>query len=70
VEVLSLFYFIFLFIYSHVHTLFGSFLHPAPLPHPLPPSPLPLAPKGVVLKRGGVSLWKEEKKVCKVIQKY
>jgi hypothetical protein len=20
-------------IYSHVHTLFGSFLHPAPLPH-------------------------------------
>jgi hypothetical protein len=29
-----------LFIYSHVHTLFGSFLPPAPLPHPLSPSPL------------------------------
>jgi hypothetical protein len=28
-----------LFIYSHVHTLFGSFLHPAPLHHP---SPTPL----------------------------
>jgi hypothetical protein len=28
-----------LFIYSHVHTLFGSFLYPAPLPHPFP-SPL------------------------------
>jgi hypothetical protein len=27
----------FFFIYSHVHTLFGSFLHPAPLPHPSPP---------------------------------
>jgi hypothetical protein len=24
-----------LFIYSHVHTLFESFLPPAPLPHPL-----------------------------------
>jgi hypothetical protein len=31
--------FFFLFIYSHVHTLFGSFLHPAPFPHPVPPSP-------------------------------
>jgi hypothetical protein len=29
-------FWLFLFIYSHVHTLFGSFLHPAPLPHPLP----------------------------------
>jgi hypothetical protein len=30
----------FLFIYSHVHTLFGSFLHPVPLPYhfPLPHS--------------------------------
>jgi hypothetical protein len=28
----------FLLIYSHVHTLFGSFLHPAPLPHTSPPS--------------------------------
>jgi hypothetical protein len=28
----------FFFFYSHVHTLFGSFLPPAPLPHPLPPS--------------------------------
>jgi hypothetical protein len=30
----------FLFIYSHVHTSFGSFLHPAPLPHisPFPSS--------------------------------
>jgi hypothetical protein len=29
-----------LFMYSHVHTSFGSFLHPAPLPHlvSLPPS--------------------------------
>jgi hypothetical protein len=25
-----------LFIYSHVHTLFGSFLHPAPLPRSVP----------------------------------
>jgi hypothetical protein len=29
-----------LFIYSHVHTLFGSFLPPAPLLHPLPHSSL------------------------------
>jgi hypothetical protein len=28
-----------LFIYSHVHTLFGSFLPPAPFPHALLPSP-------------------------------
>jgi hypothetical protein len=32
-----------LFICSHVHTLFGSFLHPAPLPHP---SPLPTSVPG------------------------
>jgi hypothetical protein len=30
-----LFYFILLFIYLHVHTLFGSLLPPVPLPHPL-----------------------------------
>jgi hypothetical protein len=30
----------FLFFYSHVHTLFRSFLPPAPLPHPVFPSPL------------------------------
>jgi hypothetical protein len=29
-----------LFIYSHVHTLFGSFLPLTPLPHFLSPSPL------------------------------
>jgi hypothetical protein len=29
----------FLFIYSHVHTLFGPFLPPAPYPLPLPFSP-------------------------------
>jgi hypothetical protein len=28
-----------LFIYSHVHMLFESFIHPALLPHPFPPSP-------------------------------
>jgi hypothetical protein len=33
-----LFYF-FKFIYSHVHTLFGSFLLPAPLPHAFPSVP-------------------------------
>jgi hypothetical protein len=33
--------FFILFIYSHVHTLFGSFLPPAPLPHPLRPPPSP-----------------------------
>jgi hypothetical protein len=27
------------FIYSHAHTLFGSFLPPAPHFHPLPPTP-------------------------------
>jgi hypothetical protein len=27
------------FIYLYVHTLFGAFLPPAPLPFPLPPSP-------------------------------
>jgi hypothetical protein len=32
--------FLLLFFYSHVHTLFGSFLPPAPLFHLLPPSPL------------------------------
>jgi hypothetical protein len=39
---LGLFYFIYflLFIYSHVHTLFGSFLPPAPRPHLWPPFPL------------------------------
>jgi hypothetical protein len=40
----SLFYF--LFIYSHVHTLFGSFL--PPVPHPLPSS-LPLFQSGTIL---------------------
>jgi hypothetical protein len=30
--------FLLLFIYSHVHTLFGSFFHPA-FPHPFPPAP-------------------------------
>jgi hypothetical protein len=35
----SFFWFIYLFSFYHVHTLFGSFLHPASL-HPLiPPSP-------------------------------
>jgi hypothetical protein len=28
------FFFLLLFIYSHVYTLFGSFLYPASLPHP------------------------------------
>jgi hypothetical protein len=31
---------IFLFIYSHVHKLFGPFLPPAPHPLPLPVTPL------------------------------
>jgi hypothetical protein len=35
-----LFIYLFLFIYSHVHTLFGSFLSPAPNPLPLRPTPL------------------------------
>jgi hypothetical protein len=30
--VIYLFIYLLLFIYSHVHTLFGSFLHPAPHP--------------------------------------
>jgi hypothetical protein len=34
------FYLLLLYIYSHVHTLFGSFLPPAPLPQPLPPFPV------------------------------
>jgi hypothetical protein len=33
--------FFFLFIYSHVHTLLGSFLPPALRPHPLSSSPPP-----------------------------
>jgi hypothetical protein len=33
-------FFLLLFFYSHVHTLFGSFLPPSPLPHHLPPSSL------------------------------
>jgi hypothetical protein len=32
--------FIIIIFYSHVHTLFGSFLPPAPFFHPLPPYPL------------------------------
>jgi hypothetical protein len=34
------FFFLLLFIYSHVHTLFGSFLPTAPGSHPLSPTPL------------------------------
>jgi hypothetical protein len=49
--------FFFLFIYSHVHTLFGPFLPPCPLPPLCPPTPsrfqaepvLPFSP--VLLKR-------------------
>jgi hypothetical protein len=37
---LLLFFNVYIFFYSHVHTLFGSFLPPAILPHSFPPSPL------------------------------
>jgi hypothetical protein len=39
-------FFFFFFIYSHVHTLFGSFLLPAPLP---PYSPFPLSSRQVLV---------------------
>jgi hypothetical protein len=43
IRVLFVFFFLvyLFFIYSHVHTLFGSFL--PPISHPHPPSPTPLA---------------------------
>jgi hypothetical protein len=51
---LNSFFLIFLlFIYSHVHTLFGSFLPPAPLPHLLTPSPL----SSMQVLYTAVSLW-------------
>jgi hypothetical protein len=43
-EGISIFYltdFLLLFIYSHMRTLFGSFLHLALLPKLSPPSPVP-----------------------------
>jgi hypothetical protein len=52
--------FILLFIYSHVHTLFGSFLLPAPLSHTLSPSP-PQLQAGPVLPLSLVLLKKRDK---------
>jgi hypothetical protein len=55
-----------LFIYSHVHTLFGSFLHPAPFSHLLLLSPLqfqagPVLPLSLVLLKKRHKHNKEDK---------
>jgi hypothetical protein len=51
----------FLFIYSHVHTLFGSFLLPVPLPHPLPPFPPSVLPLSLILLKKRHKHNKEDK---------
>jgi hypothetical protein len=54
-----------LFIYSHVHTLFGSFLHSFPLPHSYPhPSQFqagPVLPLSLILLKKRQSHNKEDK---------
>jgi hypothetical protein len=62
---LLLFGFFVLFIYSHVLTLFGSFLHPDPLLH-LPPSPPqfqagPVLPLSLILLKKGHKHNKKDK---------
>jgi hypothetical protein len=67
--VVSLFLKKFLFIYSHVHTLFGSFLPPTPLPKPLPPIPphfqaKPVLPISLILLKRRHKYNKENKAFC------
>jgi hypothetical protein len=55
-----------LFIYSYVHTLFGSFLHPAPLPYVLPHFPNqfqagPVLPLSLILLKKRLKPNKEDK---------
>jgi hypothetical protein len=54
-----------LFIYSHVHTLFGSFLPRAPLPSPLPLPPQfqagPVLPLSLILLKKRHKPDKEDK---------
>jgi hypothetical protein len=67
VGVLFFFFFIylFIFIYSHLHTLFGSFLHPAPLPHSASLLPQfhadPVLPLSLILLNKWLKHNKEEK---------
>jgi hypothetical protein len=58
-----------LFIYSHVCTLFGSFLPPAPIPHPLVPCPPcfqaePVLPLSLILLRKRHSIIMTAKPFC------
>jgi hypothetical protein len=52
------------FIYSHVHTLFGSFLHPVPLPHPSPlPRSVPGRSRSALITDFGFIFFFSEKKI-------
>jgi hypothetical protein len=68
-SVLSFFFLFFKFIYSHEHTFFRSFLHPAPLYHPLPSSPTqfqegPVLPLSIILLKKRHKYNKEDKVFC------